>query len=346
MTQKITGVQRYAFEIVHALDKYLDHSLDIDKVEYILIAPKKVKHKIKLKHIKLVNKGCFNGQLWEQIELPLYVKSNFLFNLGNCAPLIKKNQTVFFHDAATVRMPETFTTLFKLWYRIQYSVLGNRLEKLFTVSNFSKKEISCLFNININKFYVANCGIEHIFRVKKDNNIFVKCNIKENYVLAVSSLMPSKNFKLILKAAKLLPNYNFIIVGGIDSNIFNVEDFKVPSNVHFIGYVSDEELVALYSKAECFVYPSLYEGFGIPPLEAIANNCPCILSNIEVFKEIYGERVLYCEKDNPESLAEQIKNKKELIKIKNINKDNFLINKYSWNKTLEKILKVINRGMN
>ena len=119
----------------------------------------------------------------------------------------------------------------------------------------------------------------------------------------------------------------------------------MPSNVHFIGYVSDEELVALYSKAECFVYPSLYEGFGIPPLEAIANNCPCILSNIEVFKEIYGERVLYCEKDNPESLAEQIKNKKELIKIKNINKDNFLMNKYSWNKTLEKILKVIDRGM-
>ena len=104
----------------------------------------------------------------------------------------------------------------------------------------------------------------------------------------------------------------------------------------FIGYVTDEELVALYKYASCFVYPSLYEGFGLPPLEAIYFNCPVIVSDIDVFKEIYGNNVLYCDKNKVSSLKEKIL---YLYNNKNAISNEQILNKYKWNNTLNNILK-------
>ena len=156
---------------------------------------------------------------------------------------------------------------------------------------------------------------------------FSKFNIeKNNYVLAVSSLNPSKNFKLILETAKEMPDTNFVIAGGTNSSVFKSKGFPVTDNVKFIGYVTDEELVALYKYASCFVYPSLYEGFGIPPLEAMAFNCPVIVSDIEVFREIYDDNIIYCEKYNVKILKEKIE---LLIKDNRMKSKNLKI-KYKW----------------
>ena len=100
LTQNITGVQRYAIEIVKALDKYLSDNDLKDKYIFEIVCPKNIKQKLVLKNIKIKQIGKLKGHLWEQIELPLYVKNKFLFNFCNCAPLIKKNQTVTIHDIA------------------------------------------------------------------------------------------------------------------------------------------------------------------------------------------------------------------------------------------------------
>lgn len=345
LTQNITGVQRYAIEIVKALDKYItDKNYLNKKYKFIIVVPKNIKQELNLNNIEIRRIGYLKGYLWEQIELPLYVRENFLFNFCNCAPLIKKNQIVVIHDAAVSVMPDSYSFLFKIWYKFMFYILGQRLKKIFTVSNFSKRELNKYFAINLNKIEVTYSAYDHIINIKPDESIFQKFNIKKkNYVLAVSSLNPSKNFKLVLEVAKSMPEVNFIIAGGSNSNVFKAQGFKITKNMKFIGYVTDEELVALYKEASCFVYPSLYEGFGLPPLEAIYFNCPVILSNIEVFKEIYMDKVLYCDINNSNLLKEKIlliiNNEKERKSL--IEKEHYLLNKYVWNKLLLILLEKI-----
>lgn len=337
LTQNITGVQRYAIEIVKALDKYLNDNRLNGEYKFEIVCPKNIKQELVLRNINIKQIGKLKGHLWEQIELPLYVKDKFLFDFCNCAPLIKKNQMLVIHDAAVSAMPNSYSFLFKVWYKFMFYILGQRLNKIFTVSNFSKRELNKYFSIDLNKIEVVYSAYDHIINIKPDESIFQKINIKKkNYVLAVSSLNPSKNFKLILETAKSMPEVNFIIAGGSNSNVFKAQGFKITKNMKFIGYVTDEELVALYKYASCFVYPSLYEGFGLPPLEAIYFNCPVIVSDIDVFKEIYGNNVLYCDKNKVSSLKEKIL---YLYNNKNAISNEQILNKYKWNNTLNNILK-------
>ena len=337
LTQKITGVQRYAEEIVKMLDSQINGKKNY---KWILLVPKNIIRNLKLENIEVKKVGYLKGHLWEQIELPLYSKDGILLNFCGCAPILKKNQIVTIHDAAVCAMPESFSFLFRNWYKFMFYIVGKRAKKVFTVSNFSKKEINKYFNIPLEKIDVTYNGIDHMKNIKPDESIFSKCTIeKNNYVLAVSSLNPSKNFKLILETAKISPEINFVIAGGTNSTVFKEQGLEIASNVKFIGYVSDEELVALYKYASCFVYPSIYEGFGIPPLEAMFFNCPVILSDIEVFKEIYMDSVLYCDVENSKFLKQQIllimgsKKQPFLIKYKNV------LLKYRWNYLINLFLK-------
>lgn len=342
LTQNITGVQRYAIEIVKALDKYLNDNKLNDKYKFEIVCPKNIKQKLILKNIEIKKIGSLKGHLWEQIELPLYVKNKFLFNFCNCAPLVKKNQIVTIHDVAVCAVPYAYSKTFRIWYKFMYKILTSRLKKIFTVSEFSKKELNKYFNIPLDRVEVTYNGIDHMKNIKPDENIFSKFGIeKNNYILAVSSLNPSKNFRLILETAKISPEFNFVIAGGTNSNIFKEQGLEITSNVKFIGYVNDEELVALYKYASCFVYPSIYEGFGIPPLEAMYFNCPVIVSDIEVFKEIYMDSVLYCDINDNNILREKIilLSKNSMMKNFVINKMQNLKEKYKWNNIISYLLK-------
>lgn len=338
LTQNITGVQRYAIEIVKALDKYLNDNKLNDEYKFEVVCPKNIKQNLNLKNIEIKKIGNLKGHLWEQIELPLYVKNKFLFNFCNCAPLVKKNQIVTIHDVAVCDIPYAYSKSFRIWYKFMYRVLTSRVKKIFTVSEFSKKRLNKYFDIPLERVEVTYNGIDHMKNIKPDEKIFSKFSIeKNNYILAVSSLNPSKNFKLILDTAKILPEINFVIAGGTNSNIFQEQGLEITSNVKFIGYVNDEELVALYKYASCFVYPSIYEGFGIPPLEAIYFSCPVILSNIEVFKEIYMDNVLYCKINDCNILKEKILLIFNDKKTRNfiLEKEKFLVNKYRWNNIIK-----------
>lgn len=341
LTQRITGVQRYALEMVKGIDKEFAGN---KTYRFVILTPKNIIYKLHLNNIQIKNVGLLKGHLWEQLELPFYSRKGMLINFCGCAPLIKKNQIVTLHDAAFCAVPESFSFKFRTWYKIMFYVLGHRVNKILTVSNFSKKELNKYFSIDLNKIDVTYNGIEHILKVKPDEKIFDKFNIeKNNYVLAVSSLNPSKNFKLILETAKEMPDTNFVIAGGTNSSVFKSKGLPVTDNVKFIGYVTDEELVALYKYASCFVYPSLYEGFGIPPLEAMAFNCPVIVSNIEVFREIYNDYVIYCVYHDKQDLKRKI-NTVLKSKIKDIvcRNKKYMLKKYSWRKSCYELIQFLN----
>ena len=341
LTQRITGVQRYALEITKALDNLISKDTAFQKHEYIVIAPKNVLYKVKLKNMSFVQRGILKGHLWEQFELPVYSRDGFLMNFCNCAPLIKRNQTVTIHDAAVSAVPHAFSLAFRTWYKMMFMWLGRSLKQIFTVSEFSKKELHKYYGIPLNKIHVTYNGIDHIKNLEVDEGIIDREDLKEKkYVLAVSSMNPSKNFSLVLDVARLMPDVEFIIAGGSNEKVFKSAGLDVPQNARLIGYVSDEELMALYRHASVFVYPSLYEGFGIPPLEAMMCGCPVVVSDIEVFHEVYGDSVEYCDFKDERLWMRVLKEVIEYTNCKKIDSD-IICNKYNWNKTVYILQNVI-----
>jgi glycosyltransferase involved in cell wall biosynthesis len=129
------------------------------------------------------------------------------------------------------------------------------------------------------------------------------------FVLAVSSTSPNKNFRSVVRALESLEGVDFdvVIAGGTNPRVFGSQAGSLPASVRHVGYVSDGELRALYEHAACFVYPSFYEGFGLPPLEAMACGCPAIVSEAASMPEVCGEAVLYCDPHDPIDIAEKLR---------------------------------------
>ncbi len=340
LTQNITGVQRFAIEISKQLKKQLG-----DKVQFI--SPKNIIHHELAKELDVKVIGFKTGHLWEQIDLPKYLKKNsspLLLNLANTAPLFYRNKIVTVHDIAYERFPQTFDWKFRLFYRLLIPNIIKTSKHALTVSEFSKNEIHNLYGTNLENISVVYNAVNEIFKPKK-----IETNPK--YILAVSSLNYQKNFHFLVKAFNQLDDKStkLYLVGSINKNFTSIEllsEIEKNTNIVFKGRVDDNELIELYSNAICFVYPSLYEGFGIPPLEAQACGCPVVCSNVASLPEVGGvDSVVYC---NPYSV-DDIKEKIELV-LNDEDLQNELrikgfenIKRFSWEESARKIIEVIER---
>lgn len=341
LTQFITGVQRYACEIVKALDKLIETEQNIKKNKYTIICPKNTTYLLELKNIKLKKVGYLKGHIWEQIELPLYTRDGYLINLCNVAPLIKTNQIVTIHDVAVYACPQGFSKLFQWWYKIIFLTLGKTLKHIITVSEFSKQELIKYCKISDDKIHVIHLGIEHISNLTPDGKVLQKYHLQDKkYIFAVSSLNHNKNFKMVIEAAKINPQNLYVIAGGTNPKVFSKNQLELPENVKYIGYITDEELVDLYRHAGCFIYPSLYEGFGLPPLEAMAWGCPVVVSRRASLPEICGNAAIYCDPNNKEDIAEKIRKllMNNVLRNRLIKNGHKRISAFQWNKTVSRLI--------
>ncbi len=339
LSQKVTGVQRYAREIVTALDKILQERKNED--DWCILAPKNTFNKLSTEKISMKKCGFFTGHLWEQLELPFYAKDGFLINLCNCAPLVKRNQLVTIHDAAVAAFPEAYSWKFRTWYKIIFIICGKWASKIVTVSRFSRDELNKYFSIPKEKISVIYNGIDHMERIKADESVIGELGVgNKKYVLAVGSQNVTKNFSLILKAAKQLPDTEFVIVGGMNKAVFTDVSFEEVVNVIYTGYITDEKLVSLYKHAAVFVYPSFYEGFGIPPLEAMRYGCPVVVSDCASLPEVCGGNALYCNPNDENDMVDKIlqvflrKNVPEFMPQK-------IREKYSWEKSARSVYDIL-----
>lgn len=307
LSQKITGVQRYALELVKALDELIELGV-INGQSICLLAPSNIKHEVAYRNIGIRQVGKYTGHLWEQMELPKYAKEGVLLNLCNTAPLFHKNQIVTIHDASVYAFPKAYSMYFRIWYKMIYKFVSKNAQKILTVSNYSKNELSKYCKLDENKIAVIYEGKEQILNSVSDERILRDCNLKKNaYLLAVSSINPNKNFNLIVKAIEQIDgDCDIAIAGNANNKVFSNFPLRAGGNVKLLGYVGDGQLRALYENAACFVYPSFYEGFGLPPLEAMACGCPVIVSNTSSLPEVCGDAALYCDPFDPKDLAQKI----------------------------------------
>jgi glycosyltransferase involved in cell wall biosynthesis len=304
LTRPITGVDRFAFEVG---DRWL-RDYCADKAVRVL-APKRAECTPQLGPYQVQLIGRLQGHAWEQVEVPFICKDEFVLNLCNTAPVLHRSQLVVLHDAAFMEYPANYSRLFKAWYPLMFKAIIKNSRAIATVSEFSASQLMRHFHIRANAIDVIYESGEHVRRPDADLGILKRCGITDrNYVLAVGSRSANKNFQAILAAAKLLTDLNVKVVaaGGSNSRIFAGTNIEM-DNLVLTGYVTDAELRALYENAQCFVFPSFYEGFGLPPLEAMECGCPVVASNRASIPEVCGNAALYFDPSDPANLAEQLR---------------------------------------
>ncbi|NOY88986.1 MAG: glycosyltransferase family 4 protein [FCB group bacterium] len=345
LTQKISGVQRYAMEISRQLKK-LSPNISF-------VTPKNVVHKKLAQELKVDCCGHFTGHLWEQLELPRYMrkegKKGLLLCLGNTAPLFYKKKVVTIHDLGFLRYPQWCSKKFYYFYKFLIPRIVKNSLKIITDSEFSKKEIMTIIGLSNDIIDVIYSGIASRFFDINDGETVNKYG---NYILAVSSLAPNKNFPRVVEAfLKLhLENMKLVITGIVNKNS---ADGRLPNlinnqkNVILTGYVNDDELINLYRQAKLFVYPSLYEGFGLPPLEAMACGCPCVVSKAASLPEVCGDAALYCDPYSIDDIADKISRLlvNEKLRAELIKRGLERAKKYSWEKAAKEILKIIDSAI-
>jgi len=292
---RITGAQRFAFEIVSALDKIVLPG------QYEIAVPQDVDPSIELRNISIVHVGRLKNRLWEHISLPLYAKKQkaIVLSLCNVAPLLNPGIAAIL-DMKVFAHPEFFSKKFVLWYRLLFRNIVLRSKRILTISDFSKKEIEKYYKSSVGRVSVVPCAWQHLEKVRADEKALEKYSLTEKgFFFSMSSLDPNKNFKWIAAVAQRNPKQIFAIAGGMNVKVFsNKFDFDVPDNLNFLGYVTDEEAKALMQNCTAFLFPSFYEGFGIPPLEALSMGVSVIVSDIPVMREIFGNTVRYIDPYN------------------------------------------------
>lgn len=335
LTQKVTGVQRFAIEIAKILRRL--------NPEILFVSPADILDHALAKELGAVVIGKNKGTLWEQVDLRRYLLANskpLLINFCNTGILFYQKQVVTIHDMSYKVNPKWFSKEFYAWYNFLIPHIVGRSLKVLTVSNSSKNDILQYLKIQPDKVSV----IYNSCYLNTNNNFDAPG--KGKYLLTVSSLDPRKNLNSLIKAFKKLDREIQLIIVGLKSDNFgqSLNEELLTDQIVLKGYVSDNELSALLQNAGAFVYLSFYEGFGLPPVEAMSMGCPVIVSDIAAHREVCGNAALYADPFD----TDDIKNKmvtlldNETIKQELIIAGHQNIKRFDWFQSASTVLKIIN----
>ncbi|WP_407291192.1 glycosyltransferase family 4 protein [Stutzerimonas zhaodongensis] len=342
LTQEMRGVQRFAEQICLRL-KDLRNDL-------VFVAPENIHLHDSAEQLQVRRIGRRRGHMWEQLDLPLWLAHNGsppLVSLCNTAPLFYGNQIATHHDITYIRHPESYSRTFRAMYRTLTPILLARTKALITVSEFSRREIAAHYGYPADSICVVPNAVDARFQPFCAE----QCPRESTpYLLAVSSPSAHKNFARMVAAFLSIEGQQDVelrIIG--DSNrIFSgsLHDVAGSRRIRMLGRLTDEELVEAYQGAAAFVFPSLYEGFGIPPLEAQACGCPVIAARAASIPDVLGDSALYFDplkvKEIAQSMQRILQDEALRQDLRQRGKEN--VARYCWNISANQVSRLIDQA--
>lgn len=283
LSRRITGVERYAIEVIKRL-------------------PGQVRI---LQHYH----NGIRGHCWEQFVLPFRCKGDLLWSPCNTGPMFAKRHVVTIHDTGFVDVPGFYDRKMAAFYRQMIPRLLSRVCHVITVSQFSKRQIMQHYHLRDEQITAIPLGANGFApaSLKQVSEVINAYKLPTSYLLTVGSIKPGKNTHRLIEAwsrTKLAAGGMELVVAGVAGAVFAKYVLgEPPPGVRFLGYVSDDDLPALYTGALAFVLPSLYEGFGLPAVEAMACGTPVICSNITSLPEVVGDAALLVDPTDVDSIA-------------------------------------------
>lgn len=295
LAQRTTGVQRVARALLAAVDA--DQALPAERL--VLLCPAQAEspgwQRIGLRRI---GPAGLPLHLWEQAVLPVHARHGLLLNLTGSAPWFARRCATMLHDAAVWDAAESYSGLFRLWYRALFRRQGRRAEHLFTVSAHSLQRLSERLHLAPGRCLVLRNGADHLDPVAESPGALQRLGLQDRrFLLTVGSRSPAKNLGLLARAygaSGIGPGVALVCVGGGNPRVFAADPARgAGPREGWIdaGVLPDAELKALYRHALALLVPSRHEGFCLPAAEALWLGCPVLASNATALPSLFGESV-------------------------------------------------------
>ena len=305
-----TAVHRVAEELIRAVGRLVEADAHLaERLAPEILKPKDANRQLTGVPFAHRTVGHLTWQPWEQIELPWHARGKLLVSLCNLAPVTSTNAITMIHDAQVFISPESYSGPFGKWYRFAQPRIGRINKKILTVSNFSRGQLAEWGVAPAEKIEAIHNGVEHVQSVTGDDAILTRLGLQpDTYAVGLANTQAHKNIRIAIEAHARpeLQNRKLVLFGAATREDFAAQGISVPPNVILAGFVSDGELRSLLEQASSIVFPSLTEGFGLPPLEAMLLGTPAICAPCGALPEVCGDMTLYVDPHDSAAWADAV----------------------------------------
>lgn len=342
-TNRLLGVHRFLNEILLELDSMVVPG------EVTLVVEKSWCNTFKFSNVciyglrNVVGMRSRVGKLiWENATFPHYARAIGGISVDLALGYPRKVNVVAVHDCIRELYPQNADTLISkarlCYYMRRVRKALTTSDVVVTVSDTSRKDLERLYGISGKKIYVICNGWQHMLRVREDPSVLARIGVSRNrYYFSLGGRQFHKNFAWVIAAARQNSSETFVVSGSRSLGTSDVGiERDVPENVIFTGYLTDSEVKALMSGCKSFIFPSLYEGFGIPPLEAMSVGANCIVADSGSLSEVYGSSVRYIDPHRYDGIHIA-----ELTGGVSEREKEIVLGKYSWNKSARCLLRIL-----
>ena len=282
LTRPMTGVERYGHMLLRVIAREWPNSR--------IVLPARAEDAVDTHGLEVMHQKGLGGHAWEQLQLPSVLrKDDLLLSPANTGPLRVGRQVVVVHDLAVIHHPEWFDRRFARWYEFLLPRLTRRVERVITVSSTSSLDLQQTYSLGPGHVTIVPPFAAQLPIGERSDH-----RVPSPYCLMVGSIDPRKGIDRALQWYSRLkdPMFSLVIVGRPGPQFASL-DIAQHEGVHFLDGVHDAQLRVLYEGALALLHPSRAEGFGLPVLEAMDHGCPVIASDLQVFRECFGDAVRY-----------------------------------------------------